>query len=232
MSTHRARAHHGRRILFAASLGLVMVAACAGAAPAGSAAPGWSPERPPGLAEGDPAAQHDRGDAPPTDAGDDGPHCPYGALEDAHHGFVRCLLPEERDAGWQPPPPGEAPPHAEAPRDASPAVAAPLPTVEIGAPKFENGEVTKVEKSLGKAAGDLARCVADHGGLSAETGTVKVQFLVRVRGRAEGVEVLSAKGVSADASGCVRHLLKNKAIGAPTADPVGVTVIITFKAEK
>jgi hypothetical protein len=43
------------------------------------------------------------------------------------------------------------------------------------------------------------------------------------------VEVLAAKGVSAEASTCVRHLLKNKAIGAPTADPVGVTVTITFK---
>jgi len=89
-----------------------------------------------------------------------------------------------------------------------------------------------VEKSLGKASGDLARCVADHGGLTADAGTVKVQFLVRFRGRAEGVEVLSAKGIGAEASACVRHLLKNKAIGAPTADPVGVTVTITFKPVK
>jgi hypothetical protein len=139
-------------------------------------------------------------------------------------------LPEERDAGWVPPPPQGEPPPPEPPHDAGPA--APLPLVEIGAPKFESGEVTKVEKSLGKASGDLARCVADHGGLAADTGSVKVQFLVRSRGRAEGVEVLAAKGVSAEAAGCVRHLLKNKAIGAPTADPVGVTVVITFKAPK
>jgi len=42
--------------------------------------------------------------------------------------------------------------------------------------------------------------------------------------------VASAKGVGAEAASCVRKLLKNKAIGAPTADPVGVTVVISFKA--
>ena len=61
---------------------------------------------------------------------------------------------------------------------------------------------------------------------------MKIQFLVQSRGRAEGVEVLAAKGVGAEAASCVRRLLKNKAIGAPSADPVGVTVVITFKAAK
>ena len=164
---------------------------------------------------------------PPTPAPDAAPRCPYGSLEDPHRGFVRCLLPDERDAGWLPPPP----PGRRASRRASPRRAprgrrrrarAALPTVEIGAPKFENGEVTKVEKSLGKASGrDLARCVADHGGLGGDAGTVKIQFLVRSRGRAEGVEVLAAKGVSAEASACVRRLIKNKAIGAPTAESGG-----------
>ena len=104
--------------------------------------------------------------------------------------------------------------------------------MEIGAPKFENGEVTRVEKSLGKASGDLARCIADNGGLAGDSGSVKIQFLVQSRGRAEGVEVLAAKGVGADAAACVRRRLKNKAIGAPSADPVGVTVVVTFKAAK
>jgi hypothetical protein len=104
--------------------------------------------------------------------------------------------------------------------------------VEIGAPKFESGEVSRVERSLGKASADLARCVAEHGGLAGDSGTLKVQFLVRARGRAEGVEVLAAKGIGAEASGCVRQRLKNRAIGAPTADPVGVTVVITFKAAR
>jgi hypothetical protein len=225
-----------RRHLWAASLGLASVAACAGAAPPGSAeaAQAWTSDP-----DADPSRRsnltHEPAAPAAGDAGADGrPRCPYGSLEDPHRGFVRCLLPDERDAGWLPPPPqGDAPaepPAAEPPADAGPA--APPPSVEIGAPKFENGEVTRVEKSLGKATGELARCVAEHGGLQGEVGTVKVQFLVRSRGRAEGVEVLAAKGLSAEAAGCVRHLLKNKAIGAPTADPVGVTVIITFKPGK
>ncbi len=105
--------------------------------------------------------------------------------------------------------------------------AGPPPLVDIGAPKFENGEVPRAEKALTKAATDIAKCVAEHGGLTAATGTIKVQFLVRNRGRAEGVEILSAKGLGPDAASCVRVLLKNKPIGPPTADPVGVTVTIS-----
>ncbi len=217
------------RITGATTVGLAMVAACAGAAPAGGAEAqsAWTPAPVP-----DEAAKRTGKDRAPEDAGtpadDGGPRCPYGELSDPHRGFVRCLLPDERDAGWLPPPSqGDEPPAAQ-PRPA--AAAAPL--VEIGAPKFDNGQVTKVEKSLGKASADIARCVADHGGLSGDAGSLKIQFLVRARGRAEGVEVLAAKGVTPEASACVRVLLRNKAIGAPSADPVGVTVTISLKPSK
>jgi hypothetical protein len=104
--------------------------------------------------------------------------------------------------------------------------------VEVSAPTFENGEVTRVEKAFTKATADIAACVADHGGLLGDAGSMKVRFLVRSRGRAEGVEIVAAKGVGAEASACVRKLLKNKAIGAPTADPVGVTVVLSLKPPK
>ncbi|MFT3775894.1 MAG: hypothetical protein QM820_61910 [Minicystis sp.] len=222
------------RLLAATAIGLGTVASCAGAAPAGGAE-AWTPDAdadPTAKRNGKPEKQPDDAGAPSTDGG---PRCPYGELTDPHRGFVRCLLPEERDAGWLPPPAqGEPqpadPPKAEPPKDAPRPAATPL--VEIGAPKFENGEVTKVEKSLGKASADIAKCIAEHGGLTGDTGSMKIQFLVRSRGRAEGVEVLSAKNVSGEASACVRVLLKNKAIGAPSADPVGVTVTITFKPPK
>ncbi len=230
------------RILCAAGVGFASVAACAGAAPAGDPSRAWTPDP---SESGDEAAKRDKApdkapdrapDKAPPDAGPDGgPRCPYGELNDPHRGFVRCLLPDERDAGWLPPPPqgpqGDAPP-AEPPKAEPPKAAGAPPAVEIGAPKFENGEVTKVEKSLGKHAAEIGKCVAEHGGLTGEAGSLKVQFLVRARGRAEGVEVLAAKGISAEASACVRQVLKNKAIGAPTSDPVGVTVIITLKAAK
>ena len=150
--------------------------------------------------------------------------CPYGAQEDPHRGFVRCLAANEGDAGTAPPP-GIMPPTPERPRTGP-------PVVEVGAPTFENGEVSRVEKVLAKATAEIAACVADHGGLVGDAGSMKVQFLVRSRGRAEGVEIVAAKGVGADASACVRKLLKNKAIGAPTADPVGVTVVLSLKAPK
>ena len=38
--------------------------------------------------------------------------------------------------------------------------------------------------------------------------------------------------VSAEASACVRKLLKNRGVGAPTSDPVGVTVVIGLKAKR
>lgn len=231
------------RLGSAAALGLASIASCAGAAPGDGA-------RLPDVEPVDPieAAKRAPGNRPSADAGlpddggssgDGGPRCPYGSLEDPHRGFVRCLTPEERDAGWLPPPPQKDPAQRDPAQQDPPAddagaakPAAIAPAVEVGAPKFENGQVTRVEKVLGGVAGDVGKCIADHGGLTGATGSLKVQFLVRARGRAEGVEVLGVKGVSAEAGECVRKLLKNKAIGAPSADPVGVTVVFSLKAAK
>jgi hypothetical protein len=241
------RKRQGGKLLTALALGLAALASCAGAAPAS----GPSPQVEPLTGAPDDAAaeaaknvdrdKRDRGaDAgPPSDGGPGAtPRCPYGELVDPHRGFVRCLTPDERGADWLPPAPQPPlPPVADAPdaapKDPVPAVpavpAGPPPLVDIGAPKFENGEVPRAEKALTKAATDIAKCVAEHGGLTAATGTLKVQFLVRNRGRAEGVEILNAKGIGPDAAACVRVLLKNKPIGPPSADPVGVTVTISLK---
>jgi hypothetical protein len=236
----------GGRLFTAAALGLAALASCAGAAPASGPAPQVEPLTGPSDDAVEAAKHLDRdkhdksADAgAPSDAGPGtAPRCPYGELVDPHRGFVRCLDPDERDAGWLPPPPQPAPPSTAEVPDAgakdpepapAPAIAGPPPLVDIGAPRFENGEVPRAEKSLTKAATDIARCVADHGGLTAATATLKIQFLVRARGRAEGVEVLSAKGLGTDAAACVRVLLKNKPVGPPSADPVGVTVTITLK---
>jgi hypothetical protein len=193
------------------------------------------------------------------DAGAD-VQCPHGALEDPHRGFVRCLEPGEADAGWLPPapqpePPADAgdagtdaapapPPRAGgsdggvdaqppiAPPPVAPAVPGPPPRIELKEPEFMNGEVPNVNKRLEKVTGDIARCVADNGGLTGASGNIKLQFLVRMQGRAEGVEILSARGVSPEAQRCVRLLLKNKSVGTPTVDPVGVTVTLSLKASK
>jgi hypothetical protein len=183
-----------------------------------------------------------------TDAGTDGPNCPHGALEDPHRGFVRCLREDEKDAGWLPPAPQPEPPAADAGSDAAPPPDAapekpsppppvpekpqPPPVVTVGAPKFEGGEVPKAEKFLNAQLEGIAKCVATNGGLEGKKGTVKLSFLVRARGRAEGVDIASAKGINDDAASCIRVLLKNKAVGAPSADPVGVTVTFTLERGK
>lgn len=238
------------RLCAATTLGLVSLAACAGAAQPANSTPELTGEaRTPGDLAPSPEAKRvetEKGDAgapsspnapsspsapnapnAPTSGSGGSPRCPYGELNDPHRGFVRCLSPDERDAGWLPPPPQD--PVAPPPDPVKPAPAAP-PLVEVSPPKFENGEVPRAEKFLGGATADIAKCIADNGGLTAATGSLKVQFLVRARGRAEGVEVLGAKGISAEAASCVRLLLKNKAVGAPTSDPVGVTVTLTLKA--
>jgi hypothetical protein len=176
-----------------------------------------------------------------VDAGlsDGGPRCPYGSLEDPHRGFVRCLAPEERDAGWLPPKPqGDPTPVSDAGADASPnpaptapVVAGPPPQVEVGTPKLEGGDITRLDKFLQKTINDVAKCVADNGGLTGASGSLKISFLVRSRGRAEGVEV-ERKNVSEAAGSCVRLLYKNRAVGAPSADPTGVTVTLTLKPAK
>ncbi len=206
------------------------------------------------MPEPDPLAKS----TPKENAGSETPKCPHGALEDPHRGFIRCLRPDEVDAGWLPPAPQPEPPANDAgtdaapPPDAGPPDAAPEkpapekpvpekpapvpekpqppPMVTVVAPKFEGGEVPRAEKFVNDQLEGIAKCVATNGGLEGKTGSVKVTFLVRARGRAEGVEVATRKGINDDAASCIRLLLKNKAVGAPSADPVGVTV--TFKLER
>lgn len=231
------------RALAAACAGLSFAAACGAAAPAARSEPQREDAAPVpigvhqekaeqeakrGEIKPAPSSSADAGKAPP-------PRCPYGELTDPHRGFVRCLLPEERDARWLPPPsqaPEEKKPEEKKddkkPEEKRPS--GPPPAVEIAAVKFEGGgQVPKADKTLAGLAAEMGRCVADHGGLAGATGSLKVQLLVRARGKAEGVEVTAPKNVSSEAATCVQKLLKNKAMGAPTADPVGVVTTVTFK---
>ncbi len=122
-----------------------------------------------------------------------------------------------------PPPPAPAQPEP-APK---PAPAKP-PTVEVSEPEFVgDGTVPKVEVFLDKVKKAAAQCVASHD--PGRTGKMKIQFLVRLRGRAEGVEVLSGKGFNDAAKDCIRLAFKNQRVGIPTADPTGVQFTYTFR---
>ncbi len=96
------------------------------------------------------------------------------------------------------------------------------PDVQLSKAKLIGGRVEGLEEALEKTRDLVAMCVATHGGLVGDAGRLDVQLLVRDRGRAEGVEVGRAQHVSEDAVTCVRKLLKNRFIGTPTNDPVGV----------
>jgi len=105
------------------------------------------------------------------------------------------------------------------------------PAVTLSDPEFINGDVPKVASILRRTAADVSECVAEHGGLEAEKGLLKVQFLVRARGKAEGVEILERKAVSTDAGRCVQKLLKNKWVGMPSVDPTGVQFRYELKSK-
>lgn len=168
--------------------------------------------------------------APDGGTGNDGGPGDGGTGNDGGPGAAPSASPTAAPSAAPSAVPSAAPSAAPSVTPEAPKVAGPPPQVEMKAPKFENGDVPKAEKALSgaKVLEAIAKCVADGGGLSAKTGTLKVEFLVRARGKAEGVEV-TPKGVSEGAGKCVREFLKGRTMGVPTADPVGVTVLYNLK---
>jgi hypothetical protein len=162
-----------------------------------------------------------------------GPGTPSAMVADA--GPAPSAEPVASDAGPLPPPGDRV---SAGPVDggagdggrsgASPPVGKP-PDVRVGEPKFiGEGEVPDVDRFLDKTRERVAACVAEHGGVEGQRGVLEMQLLVTVRSRAEGVEVLSSEGLRPAAARCVREALSGKWIGAPTADPVGVSFRYEF----
>ncbi len=189
------------------------------------------------------------GTAAPGRKGSD-PGCIYGQVIDGHSGAVRCLSPEE----VSPPGPYDMP--AE-PADAGPAdagreggstapvrrdagwdssIAMPLRSVSVAIEglQFENGDVPRAPVALERIKKDFAKCVAAG---PSETmvlkpdATVELRFLVRAPGKAEGVDVVQSRGVSADIVRCVTSSLAGRLVGPPTSDPVGVALTVHFKKD-
>jgi hypothetical protein len=177
-----------------------------------------------------------------------GPGCLYGQVTDGHSGLVRCLSPEEvtppgpydtpvhdagadadaggRDAG------SDATSRREAGVDASTAI--PLRpgsiSVAIEGLTFDSGDVPRAPAALDRIKKDFAKCAAEAGTLKGE-GTIELRFLVRAPGRAEGVDVAQSRGMSSDIVRCVASSLAGRPVGAPTSDPVAVSVTIRLKQE-
>lgn len=101
-----------------------------------------------------------------------------------------------------------------------------LTRVVVESVVFANGEVPRAQASLDKlATQELAACATERGGVSGE-GTVELKFLVRVRGRAEGVSVGRVRNVPPRVVDCLAWTLSRRPVGAPSDDPVGVTALL------
>lgn len=184
-----------------------------------------------------------------VDAGDPhDPGCIYGRVLDGHTGQVRCLSPEEVSPpgpyDWPPPddaglpdagplPDAGGEPVVAADAGAGDAGSAPVrPTkVRVGSIAFDGGDVPRAKGALERLAkGVLAKCASERGGVRG-SGSVELKFLVRARGRAEGVEVEKVKNVPRPVVDCLASTLARRPVGAPTSEPVGVTVVLELEDE-
>jgi hypothetical protein len=181
------------------------------------------------------------------------PGCIYGKVLDGHSGAVRCLSSEEisppgphdiprvRDGGVDAS--GRSSADRGRPRDAGGVdvavadVASALRAVAItvDSVNFENGDVPRAQAALERfAKKEMPHCATDHdwragGRRSGEDAHLDLRFLVRAPGRAEGIDVSGARGLSTKLVQCITSALAGRPIGAPSADPVAVTVRFGFR---
>ena len=189
----------------------------------------------------------------PSSTSSAGLRCYYGKTLDGHTGKERCLSPEELNpplqvvadtSAYGGEPPALHAPEPEA--DASVALAAEAGQddgedggeeggssgeykARVVSVSFENGVVGRAHSSLKKLSTKMAACVESEGGLKVQSARLKLLFLVRARGRAEGMIVASARNVPPKVVRCITKLIENQAVGSPSNEPVGVTALIELK---
>jgi hypothetical protein len=101
----------------------------------------------------------------------------------------------------------------------------------VGPAQADTGELPEAQVQLGKVPDRYVQCVNGNGGLEGPEGKVTVRFLVRERGRAEGVSVKDRQGVSLAAAKCVAEVVDRRFVGYPAAPIVGATLSIVFVPE-
>lgn len=105
-------------------------------------------------------------------------------------------------------------------------------SIEVGEPRFTSGDVANARTALERLSKKFKACIDDNGGLTGARGELELSFLVRAAGKAEGADVAKVKGIGDAAKKCVQDALKKKAIGTPSDDPIGVTVVLKLTASK
>lgn len=162
------------------------------------------------------------------------PVCPWGRLSNGKGMLVRCIDKAEAAvlSTRGPAPTAPAPSASAAP--APSASSAPPATTPAAATLLaltvtpDEGALPAAEKKLKEGRAKLEACVTDNGGLDKDEGEVHVRFLVRARGRAEGVSVSKASAVSKKAADCVAHVVDRRWVGTPESPMVGATAVVKF----
>jgi hypothetical protein len=185
------------------------------------------------------------------------PVCPWGRVADGRGILVRCLDAAEaqrlaartpaaaaaRAAAAPSSAPASSPPVAPEPRRPSEppplAASAPAPKLSsrkvglerVSAARADTGELPEARTQLLRAGDRYVQCVDGNGGLSASPASVTVRFLVRERGRAEGVTVKERTGLSLAAAKCVANVVDRRFVGYPAAPIVGADLTFDFAWE-
>jgi hypothetical protein len=168
------------------------------------------------------------------------PACPWGRVANGKGMIVRCLNKTEAEllvargtTGVRPPAPSvSTPASASAAPSASAVAGTDAIGVQVGPVLVDEGKLPQAEKKLAVPKDRYAECVAKNGGLSAKTAEVHVRFLVRARGRAEGVSVAKRTGVTLEAARCVADVVDRRLVGTPDAPMVGATLVVKFTSTK
>jgi hypothetical protein len=183
------------------------------------------------------------------------PVCPWGRVADGRGILVRCLDATEAQRlatrvpavatpalapaaapaptplpATEPRRPSEAPPlaaSAPAPKMSSRKVS----LERVSAARADTGELPEARTQLLRANERYVQCVESNGGLSASPASVTLRFLVRERGRAEGVTVKDRAGLSLAAAKCVANVVDRRFVGYPAAPIVGADLTIDFAWE-
>ncbi len=181
------------------------------------------------------------------------PACAWGRIGNGKGLIVRCLSEAEAQALRSAVAAGALPAaSASASAGTVQAIAVPAPTVtpvtteepaepDAGAPLLVTDE--KLDVTVGPVTADsgtlgigklgapkdrYVKCVTDNGGLKEATGEVQVRFMLRAKGRAEGVSVAKRSAVTTEAARCVSEIVDRRFVGVPDAPIVGATVVIKF----
>jgi hypothetical protein len=185
------------------------------------------------------------------------PACAWGRIGNGKGLIVRCLTEAEASALRANAVAGPLPAASAAPSTLATASAA---TVGSAAPVANTDDVAeadagapsttdeKLDVSIGPVTADTGtlgigklgapkdkyvKCVNDNGGLKEAGAEVQVRFLLRAKGRAEGVSVAKRTGVTTEAARCISEVVDRRFVGVPDAPILGATVSIKFaKAAK